>query len=380
MAHLVNMGTKKWRIAIEVGRDPRTGKRKRKYQTFHGTKKEAELEKLKMIKKYKDGAPTEEITTKDYLLKWLQEYAKKNLAASTYRDYKTIVKKHLIPAFNKLKLKDLHARHIIKYQNNKLENGRLDGKGGLSNRTVQYHHRILSQALKHAVSPYEYINYNPCQRITAPSPNPPEIQPLSHEQANILLDHIEYDKSFYTLIYLDLYTGLRRGELLALKWKDIDFDNLRLHIRRSTEVIRGTENSEGTIKYNKPKTESSIRTVDFDTDTAEVLMGYKNYMEGYNKAENLVFRLDNKKPMHPDYVTRRFRRKANKVGLDQVRFHDIRHTHATWLLQAGVNPKIVQERLGHYDITITLKIYSHVIPSMQKDAVEKLQKLKEKYD
>ena len=99
-------------------------------------------------------------------------------------------------------------------------------------------------------------------------------------------------------------------------------------------------------------------------------------MKDYTSPEDLVFRLDNKKPMHPDYVTRRFRRKSNKIGLKKVRFHDIRHTHGTWLLQARVNPKVVQERLGHHDITITLKIYSHVIPSMQKDAVKKLQKLK----
>ncbi|MGM0603902.1 MAG: site-specific integrase, partial [Bacillota bacterium] len=176
--------------------------------------------------------------------------------------------------------------------------------------------------------------------------------------------------------YLDLYTGLRRGELLALKWKDIDLYNLRLHVRRSTEVIRSDSENESRIEYNEPKTETSIRTVDFDNDTAAVLANYKNYMEKFSSSEDLVFRLDNKEPMHPDYVTRRFRRKADKIGLEKVRFHDLRHTHATWLLQAGVNPKIVQERLGHHDVSITLKIYSHVIPSMQRDAVKKLQKLK----
>lgn len=373
MAHLVNMGNKKWRIAIELGRDPRTGKRKRKYKTFSGTKKEAELEKLKMIKKYKGGAPAEEITTKEYLLKWLKNYAKNHVAYSTYKDYKSIIKKHLIPAFGNIKLKNIHARHIIKYQNDKLESGKLNSKDGLSNRTVQKHHRLLSQALKHAVSPYEYIESNPCQGINAPSPKTREINPLDKEQAQKLLDFIEYDTNFYTLIYLDLYTGLRRGELLALKWKDIDLDNLRLHVRRSTEVIRGGEIK---VRYNEPKTKSSIRTVDFDEDTAQKLLRYREYIKSHSNPEDLVFRLDNKKPMHPDYVSRRFRRKRNKIGFDNLRFHDLRHTHATWLLQAGVNPKIVQERLGHQDVTITLKIYSHVIPSMQKDAVEKLQNFK----
>lgn len=225
MAHLVNMGNKKWRIAIELGRDPRTGKRKRKYKTFHGTKKEAELEKLKMINKYKDGAPTEDITVRDYLLKWLREYIKGKVAHTTYKDYEISIKKHLIPGLGRLKLKNLHARHIIKYQNDKLENGRLDGKGGLSNRSVQKHHRLLSQSLKNAVSPYEYINKNPCNGVKAPSPKPPEITPLTHKQAAKLLDLIEYDVNFYTLVYFDLYTGLRRDELLALKWKDIDFKN-----------------------------------------------------------------------------------------------------------------------------------------------------------
>ena len=141
-------------------------------------------------------------------------------------------------------------------------------------------------------------------------------------------------------------------------------------------MIRKDRNNAAALEYNEPKTETSIRTVDFDRDTAEVLADYKEYMEGFTSLEDIVFRLDNKKPMHPDYVTRRFRRKADKVGLENIRFHDLRHTHATWLLQAGVNPIVVQESLGHHDINITLKIYSHVIPSMQKNAVEKLQKLK----
>ena len=168
------------------------------------------------------------------------------------------------------KLKDIEERHIIKYQNDKLQNGRVDGNGGLSKRSVQYHHRVLSQALKHAVFPYKLIENNPCRSINAPSPKNTEFFPLSQNQANKLLDSLKNNLSFYTLIYLALYTGLRRGELLALRWKDIDLDNKRLFVKRSVAEIWG----EGLI-YKEPKNENSKRAVDFDEDVANILNYYR---------------------------------------------------------------------------------------------------------
>jgi len=369
LAHLEHIDSKKWRITVELGRDSKTGRRQRKYKTVRGTKKKAQKVMLEMVNKYEKGnfVESENITVEEYLIKWLYEYKKNDISKRTFIDYKTIINNHLIPFLGKLKLKNLGERHIIKYQKNKLENGRLDGKGGLSKRSVQYHHRVLSQALKHAVYPYKLIEKNPCRGVKAPYPKQAEIHPLSKQEAKQLLKQIKDNISLYTIIYVAIYTGLRRGELLALRWKDIDLDNNRLFVRRSVNEIRG----EGLV-YKDPKNENSKRTVDFDEDVATILKKYLKKQFKYYNNEEIVFLHKDGSKIRPDYLTKRFKKEVKKIGKHQTRFHDIRHTHASWLLQLGENPKVVQERLGHHDVTITLKIYSYVVPSMQKSAVEKL--------
>ncbi|MTI59912.1 MAG: site-specific integrase [Firmicutes bacterium] len=373
MAHLRKRGDKTWQITIETGIDPRTGKRKRMYKTVNGTKKQAEKVMHKLAAKYEEDGfikPTQ-ITIKEYFLQWLKEYAKNNVSIRTYQDYEGVIRNHVIPRLGRLKLKDLQQRHIITYQNEKLEDGRLDGKGGLSKRTVQNHHRILSEALSHAVFPYKYIKNNPCNGVKAPSPDDPDIYPLSYEEADILLNYVceNYSYNIYALFYVSLYTGLRRSEILALRWRNVSIDNLNLHVTEAVDEITG----EG-LEYGDTKNDASKRTVDYDEDVAETIRTLqKKYLKNY-KIDKLVFLHEDGSEIRPDYITKLFRKIADKQELYNTRFHDLRHTHATWLLQAGVNPKVVQERLGHASITTTLKIYSHVIPSMQKDAVKKLKK------
>ncbi|MFW6265036.1 MAG: tyrosine-type recombinase/integrase [Bacillota bacterium] len=373
MAHLRKRGEKKWQICIDTGLDPKTGKRKRMYKTVNGTKKQAEKIMHKLAVKYEEDGfiKPKKINVKEYFLKWLKEYCKNNVGTRTYQDYEGVIKNHVIPYLGKLQLKDLQQRHIIKYQNDKLEDGRLDGKGGLSKRTVQNHHRIMSEALKHAVFPYKYIKNNPCEGVKAPSPDDTDIYPLSYEEADNFLNyvHIKYTYVIYALFYLALYTGLRRSEFMALRWRNIDLNNNRLHVIEAVEEIP----DEGLV-YGDTKNEASIRPVDFDEDVGEVLQNLKKkYLKNYG-IDNLLFLDEDGSAIRPDYITKLFRKIADKLELFNTRLHDLRHTHATWLLQAGVNPKIVQERLGHASITTTLKIYSHVIPSMQKDAVKKLKK------
>lgn len=372
MAHLKRMERKKWRIAIELGEDPKTGRRKRKYKTVNGTKKEAQKIMLEMVNKYENGDfhKVEDITVKEFFIKWLKEYCKNNVAKNTYRDYEGVMKNHVIPDLGNLKLRDLQARHIIKYQNEKLENGRLDGSGGLSKRTVQNHHRIMSEALKHAVYPYKYIESNPCNGVKAPSPSKPDVNPFSDKEKETILKEIKNDLFLYSIVYIDLYTGLRRGEILAIKWEDINFKEQGIYIQRSVVELRG----EG-LNFKKPKNESSIRNIYIDKDIIKLLKKLKKHHLKINHEKNLVFTFEDGSIIRPDYITKKFKKILCKLGIRNHRFHDLRHTHATDLLKAGVNPKIVQERLGHHDIAVTLDIYSHVIPSMQENAIKKLKKL-----
>lgn len=168
-----------------------------------------------------------------------------------------------------------------------------------------------------------------------------------------------------------VYTGLRREEFLGLRWKDINLDEKVLHVNRAAiEVV------EKGIKYVPPKNESSQRTVNFDTDVANKLYFFLKKQFKYYNHENIVFLNINGSIIRPDYVKKKYKKVVKEVGLKSSRFHDLRHTHATWLLKLGINPKIVQERLGHNKISTTLDKYSHVIPSMQKQTVKKLKKSK----
>ena len=230
----------------------------------------------------------------------------------------------------------------------------MDGRGGLSKRTVQNHHRIISEALSHAVFPYKYIKNNPCNGVKAPSPDDPDIYPLSYEVAENLLNYVynKYGYNIYALIYFSLYTGLRRSESLALRWRNVNIDNLNLHVAEAVDEVSGDG-----LEYGDTKNGASRRTVDYDEDTGGILSALQEKYPELNKNDNLVFLHEDGSPIRPDYITKLFRKIANKQGLTNTRFHDLRHTHATWLLHAGVNPKIVQERLGHASIITTLKIY-----------------------
>ncbi|GAB6099229.1 site-specific integrase [Halanaerocella petrolearia] len=375
MAHLRKRGKNKWQICVENGRDPVTGKRNRIYETINGTKKEAEKRMYELAHKQDTGQYIEpsELTVKDFLLQWIEDYCESNLAPSTLESYTLIIKKHLIPTLGNIKISDLEPMHIKRYQTHKLKNGRKDGKeGGLSKRTVQYHHRVLSKALKHAVK-WRVLDNNPAEVIQAPSPDRPEIKALTPEQIEKLLEVA--NDWVYDLIYIAVYTGMRRGEILALRWQDVNFTEKKLQVKQ------GVTNPVGKgLIFRKPKTPSSIRPIDVDEDVIKVLKRRKKEQQEnqlrladkYNNQYNLVFCKETGEAIRPQTATRNFNRVAKKAELSKFRLHDLRHTHATLMLQAEVHPKIVQERLGHSTINQTLDTYSHVIPSMQKEAVQKL--------
>ncbi|WP_236777872.1 site-specific integrase [Anoxybacter fermentans] len=186
-----------------------------------------------------------------------------------------------------------------------------------------------------------------------------------------------YDYTTYGLIYIAIFTGMRRGELLGLRWSDIDFKNKTASIQQTLQKAL-----EGGYRFDTPKTKGSIRMISLPDSVVNILKKIKKEQaqnrlllgESYKNEYNLVFTNTDGSPITPDAIRHRFNRVKEKSSID-VRFHDLRHTHATLMLEAGIHPKIVQERLGHSSITITMDTYSHVLPSLQKEAVEKLEKM-----
>ncbi|SDL87003.1 site-specific integrase [Halarsenatibacter silvermanii] len=361
MAHLIKRGPKKWQVRIESGRDPETGKRKRIYRTVNGTKKEAEKVMAEMIKGgYQEGG---NVKLKKYLVDWFEDY-RSNVKHNTARLYKGIIYNHLIPSLGELRLNEIKPMHILEYQNQKLSKGSIGDSGGLSNRTVESHHRLLSMALKHAVSPYGLIESNPCQSIKAPTPSS-DTNPLSRAEVEKFLESIE-GEMLYTAYYLLLNTGMRRSEFTGLKCKDISFERQIIEVERTGQMVGGE------FKYQGLKNKSSRRQIALADETAKILKKYKKKNAAFAGGEDPIFITPDGLALRPDYLTQKFKSICRDLNMGEYKLHDLRHTHATWLLEAGINPKVVQERLGHARVETTLNIYSHVSINEQKKAVQKL--------
>jgi len=256
-----------------------------------------------------------------------------------------------------------------------LSKGRTDGKGGLSGRSVVYHHRILSKALDYAVKMGVVVR-NVADVVQPPRVKKVTMNTLSLEEVTRFLEAAK-ETDYYVYFATLLFTGLRRGELLALKWRNLDLVKGTL-----TVVETAYKLGNGDYIIEEPKTAHSRRTISLPPSLVELFKVYRIDQELLRiqlsvslNVDDFVFIRPDGSPMNPSAVTLAFRRIIKKAGLKAIRIHDLRHTHATLMLKAGVNPKVVSERLGHANISITLDIYSHVLPGMQEAAAEKFDKL-----
>lgn len=355
--HLERRSKNSWTIVIDAGRDPQTKKRKRIYKAFRGTKKEAEKELARTMVKLEQGTyikPTI-ITLGEYLLWWLEQHGKaKKLALKTLESYEYLIKKHLIPELGTIPLAKLQPIHIHNFiiKENEI----------VSSRTTAYALTILRQAMKHAMKKWKLISSNPAECIDIPKYKHVKYKVLSADEVQILLNNAENHPD-YKLIYTALYTGMRRGELLALRWEDIDFDNKIIRVERATQRIVG----KGYIT-KEPKTEAGKRIIDIPKSLLLLL-------KQMSQDNDLVFCLQDGRQLDPSNLSRRFHRLAVKCNFPDVRFHDLRHTHASLLLANGEQLHVVQQRLGHEKPSTTADIYGHVIPGQQQAAAKRFDSL-----
>ncbi|MFW6029888.1 MAG: tyrosine-type recombinase/integrase, partial [Halanaerobiales bacterium] len=385
MAYIKETGSEKWQAQAYIGKDPATGVQKRKYKTFKRKRdaenwaKEVELEAANGI-----VIQSSNITIKEYLENWLEDYALYNVKGTTYDGYNAIIQSHLIPALGAIKLEDLQPVHIQSYISQKRFKGRRDGRpGGLSELTIQKHYRLLSKVLNQAVK-WQLIKYNPIKAVDAPSPKKRSKEravAMTKEQLKKLLETAKTeDPWMYNFIYTAAYTGMRRSELLGLQWENVDFKNKVIRVREVLVQKIG----EGAKLRDETKTQTSTRAIKISDDLAELLEEIKKDQQAdadfmgdqyYDKLD-FVFRKEDGHNYYPSTISNKFSKVRKAADLpDNITPHTCRHTHASLLLQAGVHPKIVQERLGHASITETLDTYSHLIPTMQEEAVEKLDQI-----
>jgi len=283
----------------------------------------------------------------------------------------------LIRALGAIRLVELRPQHIQGYYAKALSEGRADGNGGLSARSVVYHHRILSKALDYAVR-MGMVARNVTSVIDPPRVARVKMATLNTKEVARFLDTAK-ETSYYVFFTTLLYTGLRRGELLALKWRNLDLEKGSLIV---VETAYKLGNGEYVIK--EPKTAHSRRTVSLSPALVALLGEYRVDQEllriqlGIGLTDNdFVFIRHDGSPINPNAVTLAFQRVVKKAGLKHIRLHDLRHTHATLMLKAGEHPKIVSERIGHANIGITLDTYSHVLPGLQEAAAERFDRVLE---
>jgi integrase len=357
-----------WAIVIDL-HDPETGQRKRKWHSFRGTKRQAQVECSHLISKIKDGLYVEpaKMTVRQFLDCWL-DHMKSQVAPRTHERYGEIALKCVVPLIGNVLLPKLRAVHISAAYAKALTEGRRKGKGGLSPRTVVHMHRVLRQALQQAVD-WEMLARNPTDRLKPPKVEKKEMRALDAAETAALLEILRASRLFMPVL-LAVTCGLRRGEITALRWRSVDLINSQLEIRVSTEQTkRGVREKE--TKTGRARTVTLTALAVEELRRHKVRQAEELLQLGLRQSgEMYVIAQADGRPLKPNSLTHEFIRFIAGSKLPRIRFHDLRHTHATQLLKNNVHPKIVQERLGHEDISTTLNLYSHVLPGMQDAAAK----------
>jgi integrase len=301
----------------------------------------------------------------DYLDRWLEDSVKDSVKQRTFENYAYVVRLHLAPTLGHLKIKALSPANVQGLYRSKLNSG-------LSRRTVQLIHTTLHKALKQAVR-WGLLPRNVTEAVTSPRPNKKEIHPLTPKEARTLLEAAKGER-FEALYVLAVTAGLRRGELLGLRWTDVDLERGYVQVRQ--QLIR----TRGGLTFTSPKGGKS-RSVRLTTTAVKALQSHRERqleeklrLAGLWNESGLVFTTGIGTPMDGDNLVKRsFKPLMSRTLLPQIRFHDLRHTFATLLLSRGTHPKVVQEMLGHADISQTMDTYSHVLPDMQEEAVSEIE-------
>jgi integrase len=367
--HLKERSPGHWAIVLDV-RDPETGKRKRRWHSFRGTKRQAQDECARLIAEMNGGTYVDpsRITLAKYFEQWLTQMASQ-LSPRGFERYAELVRKNLVPALGAVHLTKLRPAQIADTYTKALASGRRDGKGGLSANTVVFMHRILKQALAQAVD-WQIIARNPADLVKPPKTERRQMRVPKDGGAELV--EAARGTPMFAPILLGVTTGMRRGEMAALRWRHIDLATGRLSVTESAEQTKVG------IRYKPPKSGKG-RIVSLSSLAVEELRAHR-----LRQAEELlrlgvrlgddtfVVAREDGQPLGPRALTKAFKRFLAGHGLERIRLHDLRHTHATAMLKAGVHGKIVQERLGHASIAITLDIYSHVVDGLQQEAAERV--------
>lgn len=365
--NITQRGKSSWRIKYELPPDPKTKRRRTHYLTVHGSKKAAKEKLIEVqgsILKHTYVQPTK-LTLGEFVESWLTLTVQ--VSPKTFERYADLARGHIIPNIGAIRLQHLTGTDIEQLYRDLREQGRRKGKG-LSERTILHVHRVLAQILKSAVKK-RYVQNNPMAEVEAvPKPEDADIEILTDGQLAKLLQSLK-GKRLYVPVLLAASTGMRRGEILGLRWSDIDLN------RQVLSVTHSLEETAAGLRLKKPKTKHSRREIALPASMVEALRQHRTKQAEERLALGLgrdnngpVFMSPLGELIRPRNFTKEFTRQVKEADIGKTTLHGLRHSHITHLLKSGVPIKVVSERAGHANITITLSIYAHVLPNMQADA------------
>jgi integrase len=364
-------GKDAWELTVDLDRNPITGRQRRRVVAFHGTKAEAKRALAKLeegVVSHTSVEPTRE-TVGSFLNRWLRDYVEPNTAPKTRMYYQQVIQQQVIPLLGSKKLQALRPVDVLEAQHYWLTEGwkRTKARRGLSPKSVANMNRILHVAFRHAVE-WRLISTNPMDAVRPPQWERKDQAWLDLEQAQVLVQHLESTPAG-TAVLVKLSTGLRIGELLGLRWRDIDLEGGALALQQQLQWLTGRA-----YVIRNVKTHRSRRPVSIDVETVDILRAHRLQQAEMRQQSpvwqisDLVFTNEVGAHLTPDQVRRALLRALASAGLPRIRPHDLRHTHASLLLRLHTPMKVIQERLGHSTFAITADTYSHVAPDMQQHA------------
>jgi integrase len=364
-----------WRLKFDLGSDPATGRRLTRYISFRGSKREAQKELARIISQVSTGTFVDpsKLTLADYLRDWVSQAETKSIGAKTAERYRGLIENQIIPHLGAVQLQKLRPSHVATWHATLLASGRQDGSA-LSARSVLHAHRVLRKALSDAVR-HETLLRNPAAAISPPKVTGADLEILTGDQVQAALAGLRC-RSIFVPIVLLLATGMRRGELVGLRWSDLDLDLGKLRVERSIE-----KTMKHGLRVKLPKTKHGRRTVSLPPIAIEALRQHrKDQLEqrmklglGKLPENSFVFgHLDSEKPRDPDWLTLAWKRYAASKGL-RVTLHALRHSHASALIASGQDVVTVSRRLGHGSPTITLAVYAHLFDNSDERAAEAIE-------
>lgn len=368
--HIRRRGKRSWELKFDVGTDPLTGRRKTRYASFKGTKREAQIELSRLVSANATGVyvdPSRE-TVSGFLDRWHRDWVVLNVSpktAETYAHHLKQVRRHLGAA----RLQQLQLVHLVELYAKLLREGGRRGNG-LSARTVGHIHRILHRALGHALQ-WRLVQQNIAEGVSPPPVTSAELIVLSAEDAASVLRAL-HGRVIYPIASLALAAGMRRGELCALRWQDVDLDKGRLRVEQSLEQTAAG------LRFKPPKTKYGRRSISLPPSAVTELREHwkaqqeRRLLLGLGRASpaDLVFPTWEGKPRSLNALTKEWSVAMKAAGRPGLTFHSLRHTHASQLISAGMDVLTVSRRLGHGSPNVTLAVYGHLFAGTDDRAAE----------